>query len=303
MKKGLVIKSTGSWYLVKGQEGELVNCKIRGKFRMDGIRSTNPVAVGDVVSYDEDLVISQIDDRRNYIIRKASNLSKQSHILAANVDLAVLVVTINYPLTTTVFIDRFLAAAEAYRIPVCLLFNKLDRYDKEHMDDLEHLKMVYAKIGYPVYAISAKHDQDLAAIKAVFKDKITVIAGHSGVGKSTLINKLQPGLKLKTAEISDAHSTGKHTTTFAEMHELDFGGYIIDTPGIRGFGLIHVEKEELYHFFREMFQVAANCQFHNCTHVNEPGCAVKQAVDDERIAASRYASYLSIWSGGTEKYR
>jgi ribosome biogenesis GTPase len=303
LKKGLVIKSTGSWYLVKGHNGELVNCKIRGKFRMDGIRSTNPVAVGDVVTYDEDQVISQIEDRRNYIIRKASNLSKQSHILAANVDLAVLVVTINYPLTTTVFIDRFLAAAEAYRIPVSLVFNKVDRYDQDHLKELEHLKAVYTNIGYPVYVISAKHDQDLTAVQAIFLDKITVIAGHSGVGKSTLINKLQPGLKLKTAEISDAHSTGKHTTTFAEMHELDIGGYIIDTPGIRGFGLIHVEKEELYHFFREIFKVAAHCQFHNCTHVNEPGCAVKQAVMDEEIARSRYASYLSIWSGGTEKYR
>lgn len=303
MKKGLVIKSTGSWYHVLQEDGTELTCKIRGKLRMDDIKSTNPVAVGDIVILDDDNVIVDIEQRKNYIIRKASNLSKQSHIIAANVDQAVLIATVNYPVTTTVFIDRFLAAAEAYRIPVSIIFNKTDRYNEDEMVQLEELKKIYKNIGYPVYNVSVKKDENFDEIKNIFKDKITVVAGHSGVGKSTLINRLEPGIKLKTAEISDSHLTGKHTTTFAEMHKLSFGGYIIDTPGIRGFGLYHIEKNELYHFFRELFKYSKKCRYNNCLHVNEPGCAVKEAVEKGEIALSRYNSYLNIYFDDNTKYR
>jgi ribosome biogenesis GTPase len=303
LKKGLVIKSTGSWYLVKQEDGVEVSCKIRGKLRLDGIKSTNPVSVGDVVLLDEDDVIVGIEPRKNYIVRKSPNLSKQSHIIAANVDRAVIVVTINYPVTTTVFIDRFLAAAEAYRIPVSIIFNKTDRYNEEQLQELQELRDVYEKIGYPTYRISAKRDVEFNEIVDLLKDKVTVIAGHSGVGKSTLINRLQPGIDLKTTEISDSHQSGKHTTTFAEMHALSFGGYIIDTPGIRGFGLYHVEKEEIYHFFRELFSVAEKCKYNNCMHINEPGCAVKEAVQSGDIALSRYNSYLNLYIDDNGKYR
>jgi ribosome biogenesis GTPase len=270
---------------------------------MDDIKSTNPVAVGDIVQVNDENVIVDIEDRKNYIIRKASNLSKQSHIIAANVDQAILIATINYPVTTTVFIDRFLAAAEAYRIPVSIVFNKTDRYDDRHMQELEELRQVYENIGYATYKISAKKDEDFKVIKDLLKDKVTVIAGHSGVGKSTLINRLEPGINLKTAEISDYHKTGKHTTTFAEMHKLSFGGYIIDTPGIRGFGLYHIEKNELYHFFRDIFAHSKKCKYHNCLHINEPGCAVKAAVEEGKIALSRYNSYLNIYFDDSGKYR
>jgi ribosome biogenesis GTPase len=303
VKKGLVIKSTGSWYLVKFDDGTEANCRIRGRLRMNDIKSTNPVAVGDIVQVNDENVIVDIDERKNYIVRKSSNLSKQSHIIAANVDQAILIATINYPVTTTVFIDRFLAAAEAYRIPVSIVFNKTDRYDDNHMQELEERRSIYENIGYSTYAISAKKDEDFIAIKNLLKDKITVIAGHSGVGKSTLINRLEPGINLKTAEISDYHKTGKHTTTFAEMHKLSFGGYIIDTPGIRGFGLYHIEKNELYHFFREIFEHSKNCKYHNCLHINEPGCAVKEAVEEGNIALSRYNSYLNIYFDNSGKYR
>ena len=303
MKKGVVIKSTGSWYLVKQENGSEVSCKIRGKLRLDGIKSTNPVSVGDIVLLDDDDVIVDIEPRKNYIVRKSPNLSKQSHIIAANVDQAVIVVTINYPVTTTVFIDRFLTAAEAYRIPVSIIFNKTDRYDEEQLQELQELRNVYEKIGYTTYRISAKRDKEFNSIVELLKDKVTVIAGHSGVGKSTLINRLQPGIDLKTTEISDSHQSGKHTTTFAEMHALSFGGYIIDTPGIRGFGLYHVEKEEIYHFFRELFSVAEKCRYNNCMHINEPGCAVKEAVKNGDIAPSRYNSYLNLYIDDNGKYR
>lgn len=303
MKKGVVIKSTGSWYLVKQEDGTEINCNIRGKIRLDGIKSTNPVSVGDIVLLDNENVIVDIEQRKNYIVRKSPNLSKQSHIIAANVDQAVIVVTINYPVTTTVFIDRFLTAAEAYRIPVSIIFNKTDRYKEEQLTELKELRDIYEKIGYPTYQISAKKDTEFNTIVDLLKDKTTVIAGHSGVGKSTLINRLQPGIKLKTNEISDSHQSGKHTTTFAEMHALDFGGYIIDTPGIRGFGLYHVEKEEIYHFFREIFTISGNCKYNNCLHINEPGCAVKEAVQKGDIAISRYNSYLNLYIDDNGKYR
>lgn len=305
-KEGLVLKSTGSRYTVLLDDGTQVICRIRGKLRLDGIKSTNPIAVGDRVLFDiegEEGVIAKIMNRRNYVIRRSSNLSKESHILAANVDQAVLIVTINYPITTRVFVDRFIAAAEAYSIPVTLVFNKLDRYDKEHLLLLDEWRELYEGIGYHTIAVSAKKQENLEEVKALLKDKVSVLSGHSGVGKSTLVNRIEPELHLKTAEISDAHHTGKHTTTFAEMHALSFGGYIIDTPGIRGFGLVHIEKSEVYHFFKEIFEAAGGCKFNNCTHYNEPGCQVKKAVEDGQIAWSRYESYLSILLNSNEKYR
>ncbi len=308
MKKGIVFKSTGSRYIVKCSDGQFINCSIKGKFRMDNIKSTNPIAVGDKVTVsfqnDGDMgAITHIDERKNYIIRKASNLSKQTHIIASNIDQALLLVTVNYPITTTVFIDRFLASAEAYRIPVKIVFNKIDRYDEEHLNLVENLDKIYSNIGYKTYKISAKTQDDLSIIIELLRDKVSVISGHSGVGKSTLINRIQPGLNLKVAEISDIHQSGKHTTTFAEMHELNFGGSIIDTPGIRGFGLIDIDKEELHHFFKEIFEASHQCQFGNCTHIHEPGCAVKNAVENNEIAISRYQSYVSIFQSKEEKYR
>lgn len=308
VNEGIVIKSTGSWYIVKQSNGTLINCRIKGRFRLDDIKSTNPVAVGDRVTIepDEEMgngVITEISERKNYIIRRASNLSKQSHIIAANVDQAILIATINYPVTTRIFIDRFLASAEAYNIPVSIIFNKVDRYDRKHLKELESVRETYETIGYKTYAVSAKKQDELTELESLFKDKISVIAGHSGVGKSTLINRIEPGLKLKTAEISEAHQTGKHTTTFAEMHHLGLGGYIIDTPGIRGFGLYDIEKSQLHHYFREIFKTSEHCQYHNCTHAHEPGCAVKQEVTEGIIAQSRYESYLSILFNKDEKYR
>lgn len=307
LKEGLVIKSTGSWYTVKTNDGEIHDCRIKGRFRMEGIRTTNPIAVGDKVDFEEDKeskVIVNIHDRKNYIIRKSSNLSKHSQIIASNVDQAFLIVTVNYPLTTTTFIDRFLAAAEAYRIPVRLIFNKIDRYRPNDMDRLNELKAIYEKIGYKCYEISAKNGTHLDIIKDALKDNINLLSGHSGVGKSTLINAIQPGLDLKTGEISEAHSQGKHTTTFSEMFELDFGGYIIDTPGIRGFGTIDMEKEEMSHFFPEIFETSKDCQFNNCSHIHEPKCAVKAAVEAGEISITRYESYLGmVMEDEDSKYR
>lgn len=305
---GLVVKNTGSWYQVKTDEGQLINCKIKGNFRLKGIRSTNPIAVGDgvqiIVNNEGTAFISEIDDRKNYIIRKASNLSKQSHILAANLDQCMLIVTINYPETSTVFIDRFLASAEAYRVPVTLLFNKIDRYNEDEYRLLQELTKLYSSIGYPCFSISAKKQTGIDDVREALKGKITLFSGNSGVGKSTLINTLLPGLNLKTGEISDAHNTGMHTTTFSEMFEFESNGYIIDTPGIKGFGTFDMKDEEVGHYFKEIFQVSANCKYNNCTHTHEPGCAVLEAVENHQISLSRYTSYLSILEDKDErKYR
>lgn len=306
--RGLVTKNTGSWYTVRTEDGREIGSKIKGNFRLRDIRSTNPVAVGDRVRIDINkegtAFITEIEDRKNYIIRRASNLSKQSHILAANLDQAMLIVTVNYPITTTIFIDRFLATAEAYRIPVKLVFNKIDRYNREDMEYMEALITLYLEIGYPCLKLCARTEEGLDALTADLKDKITLLSGHSGVGKSTLINKLVPGVNLRTGDISEYHNKGMHTTTFSEMISLPEGGYLIDTPGIKGFGTIEMEGVEISHYFPEIFKFSADCKFNNCSHRHEPGCAVLQAVEDHYISESRYKSYLSILEDKQEnKYR
>lgn len=306
--KGLVVKNTGSWYTVRTNEGYDVESKIKGRFRLKGIRTTNPVAVGDRVEIEENregtAFITAIEDRKNYIIRRASNLSKQAHIIAANVDQAMLIVTVNYPITTTIFIDRFLATAEAYRVPVKLVFNKIDRYDSDDKEYLQGLIQLYTTIGYPCSMLSAEREDGLEALKADLKGKITVLSGHSGVGKSTIINKLIPGISLRTGDISEYHNKGMHTTTFSEMVALPEGGYLIDTPGIKGFGTIDMEEAEISHYFPEIFKISADCRFNNCTHRHEPGCAVLKAVSNHYISESRYRSYLSILDDKEEsKYR
>ncbi len=300
------MKSTGSWYSVRLESGEQVECRIKGKFRMKGIKTTNPVAVGDVVEIEagaEGGVISQIMDRKNYIIRKSTNLSKEAHIIAANVDQAMLVVTVNHPVTSTVFIDRFLASVEAYRIPAVLVFNKIDLYGEDDLLMLGALTQVYMQAGYECLHVSSLTGEGIEDVVAAMKDKITVFSGLSGVGKSSLVNRVEPGLDLKVAEISESHDTGKHTTTFAEMFPLSFGGYIVDTPGIRAFGLIHMEKNEISHYFPEIFKRATDCKYYNCTHIHEPGCAVLEAVENGEISESRYFSYVSMFEEGEEKYR
>ena len=318
--QGLVIKNTGSWYTVLTDDGRTIDSKIKGNFRLKGIRSTNPVAVGDRVSLsltessgnETTAFITDIEDRKNYVIRKASNLSKQSHILAANVDQVFLIVTVNYPETSTTFIDRFLASAEAYRIPVVLIFNKTDLLSPEELHYQEMMVTLYENIGYKCVQISAarlleergERKEERGELELLLKDKITLFSGNSGVGKSTLLNKLIPGVKLRTAEISDAHNTGMHTTTFSEMLRLPFGGWAIDTPGIKGFGTFDMEPEELSGYFRDIFHFAKDCRFSNCTHTHEPGCAVLKAVEDHYIAQSRYQSYLSMLEDKDEsKYR
>ena len=306
--EGLVVRNTGSWYTVKTSEGEMIDCKIKGNFRLKGIRSTNPVAVGDYVTIvpnkEGTAMISAISDRKNYIIRKSPNLSKQSHIIAANVDQAVLVVTVKKPETNTVFIDRFLASAEAYRVPVILAFNKTDLLDEEEQRYQQMMVELYETIGYECVQISALQGTGLDVLKRCLDHKVTVLSGNSGVGKSTLINGILPGANLKTAEVSDAHNTGMHTTTFSEMLALPGGGYLIDTPGIKGFGTFDMEPEELTGYFKEIFRFSKDCRFSNCTHTHEPGCAVRQAVEDHYISESRYRSYLSMLEDKEEgKYR
>ena len=300
--KGLVVKNTGSWYTVRTDDGQLIDCKIKGNFRLKGIRSTNPVAVGDRVTV-ADAFITDIEDRRNYIIRKSQNLSKQSHILAANVDQAFLVVTVNYPQTSPTFIDRFLASAEAYRVPVVLIFNKTDLLDADELRYQQLMVRLYETIGYTCKQISATKGEGVEDLRPLLEGKITLLSGNSGVGKSTLINCLVPHVNLRTAEISDAHNLGQHTTTFSEMIPLG-GGWVIDTPGIKGFGTFDMEPEELTSYFREIFHFSKDCRFSNCTHTHEPGCAVLKALEEHYIAPSRYQSYLSMMEDKDEgKYR
>jgi len=306
--RGLVIKNTGSWYLVKTDEGKCVECKVKGNFRLKGIRSTNPVAVGDYVQIIENqggiAFISEIEDRKNYIVRRASNLSKLSHILAANVDQCMLIVTINYPETSTIFIDRFLASAEAYRVPVKIIFNKIDIYSEEELHYLDNLIQLYTTIGYSCFKVSAQTGEGLITIQKQLNEKITLFSGNSGVGKSTLINAILPETDTKTGEISTYHNKGMHTTTFSEMYPTEGNGYIIDTPGVKGFGTFDMQTEEIGHYFPEIFQASTNCRYGNCTHRNEPGCAVRKAIEEHYISESRYASYLNILEDKEEgKYR
>ncbi len=305
---GVVTKSTGSWYAVRTENDTLINCRIKGKFRITGIKSTNPVTVGDIVDIeiekgDKNGIIYHIHDRKNYIIRKSVNLSKQTHIIAANIDQAFLLVTLKDPQTFTSFIDRFLATAEAYSITTIILFNKIDIYSKELLKQKQELEKVYRSIGYECLEISAKENINIGKLKTLMKDRVNMFSGHSGVGKSTLINTIFPALNLKTAEISTQHKQGQHTTTFAEMFKLPFGGYIIDTPGIKGFGVVDFEAEEIGDFFPEIFALKQQCKFNNCIHTNEPKCAVKVAVENNEIAFSRYKSYLQLLAGEDENYR
>lgn len=298
--EGKIIKSTGSWYTVRTENGEYVNCRIKGKFRMAGFKSTNPLAVGDLVEWEiesnsENGVITVLKDRKNYIIRKSINLSKETHIIASNIDQAILVVTLISPRTSTGFIDRFLLTAEAYHIPTLLIINKIDMFSAENEHFLQEFEDLYSKVGYPIYRVSAITEQGIPELHALLKDKTTLISGHSGVGKSTLINKILPDSNIRTSEISKASNKGVHTTTFAEMFETADNGFIIDTPGIREFGIVHFQKEDISHYFIDMKPLLSKCRFHNCVHVNEPGCAVLEAVKSGEIAESRYQNYLSIY--------
>lgn len=307
--KGTVYKSTGSWYQVKADDGRFFQCRIKGKFRIKGIKSTNPVAVGDRVEFkpeenseeEQNGVITAIEDRENYIIRKSVNLSKQTHIIASNIDQAFLLVTLNNPPTFTTFIDRFLVTAEAYDIKAILLFNKIDTYTAEELDEIKYLAAMYRQIGYECIGISAKTGKNVEQVKELMKDKTSMISGHSGTGKSTLVNAIEPSLDLKTTEISEQHRQGQHTTTFAEMFDLGFGARIIDTPGIKGFGVVDIEKEELGNYFPEFFARKQDCKFYNCLHLEEPKCAVKEALEAGEIPWSRYKSYLQILKGEDEQ--
>ncbi|WP_435136935.1 ribosome small subunit-dependent GTPase A [Formosa sp. A9] len=307
---GTVYKSTGSWYTVKTQLGAIYDCRIKGKFRIKGIKSTNPIAVGDIVDFELETsnnvttgVIHHIHDRKNYIVRKSVNLSKQTHVIAANVDQVFLLITINNPPTLTSFIDRFLVTAEAYSVKTILLFNKIDAYDDDTILEVKYLAAVYRKIGYECIGISAETGKNVDKVKALMAGKVSMFAGHSGVGKSTLVNAIEPSLDLKTKAISVQHMQGQHTTTFAEMFDLDFGAQIIDTPGIKGFGVVDMEKEEVGDYFPEFFALKQDCKFNNCLHIEEPKCAVKEALDRDEIAFSRYRSYLQIIEGEDENYR
>lgn len=304
--QGLVIKSTGSWYNVICNDGNYYDCRIVGKFRIKGIKTTNPIAVGDRVNFELERdgitgLITELHPRKNYIIRKSINLSKQAQIIAANLDMAILVVTLASPRTSLGFIDRFLVTAEAYSIPAVLVFNKLDLFSNEGLEILQDFKAIYEEIGYPCYEVSALEGTNINLVKNLIKDKITLFSGHSGVGKSSLINALLPGKELKTGSVSEWSDKGQHTTTFAEMFALPQGGWIVDTPGIRELGVIDIEPQELGHFFPEMLSILNNCKFNNCRHINEPGCAVLEAVENGQIAPSRYESYLSIYHGNDSR--
>jgi ribosome biogenesis GTPase len=308
LEKGVVLKSTGSNYKVLTEEGIILDCSVKGKLRIKELRTTNPIAVGDNILLERDIpnntaIITEILDRKNYILRKASNLSKHSQIIAANIDQVFLMITIILPATPVEFIDRFLITAEAYRIPAKIIINKTDLYGKDEIVKLEYLKSMYNKIGYECICLSLVENNGLDELRSLMKDKISLISGNSGVGKTTLLNSFNPALRLKTAEISDYHKQGKHITTFPEMHRMPFGGFVIDTPGIRGFGVVDMERNEIYHFFREIFIVSKNCRFNNCLHLDEPGCAVRIAVEKGEIDFLRYKSYLNILEGDDRKYR
>ena len=307
---GIVYKSTGSWYTVKTLNGKFYECRIKGRFRLQGIKSTNPIAVGDKVSFEletknntETGVIHHIEERKNYIVRKSVNLSKQTHIIASNIDQVFLLVTLNNPPTFTSFIDRFLVTAEAYSIKTILLFNKIDTYDEEQLLEVKYLASIYRAIGYECLGISASTGKSIDKVKTLMEGKVSMFAGHSGVGKSTLVNAIEPSLDLKTKEISEQHMQGQHTTTFAEMFDLSFDAKIIDTPGIKGFGVVDMEKEEVGDYFPEFFRLKQDCKFNNCLHVQEPKCAVKEALENDGISYSRYRSYLQILEGEDENYR
>lgn len=308
--KGTVYKSTGSWYTVKSAEGKIYDCRIKGRFRMKGIKSTNPIAVGDVVNFELEQtgdatvgVIYDIEERTNYIIRKSVKLSKQTHIIAANIDQVFLMITLNSPKTYTIFIDRFLATSEAYDIKTVLLFNKIDSYNEDEVAEVKYLAALYRKIGYTCLGISAKEGRNVEQVKEMMIGKTSMFSGHSGVGKTTLINAIEPSLELKTAEISEQHLQGQHTTTFAEMYDLSFDARIIDTPGIKGFGLVDMEKEEIGDYFPEFFALKQDCKFNNCLHIDEPQCAVKNALEADEVSWSRYKSYLQMVSGEEDTYR
>lgn len=308
--KGTVYKSTGSWYTVKAENGLFYECRIKGKFRIQGIKSTNPIAVGDKVAFklqakDEKTqgIISEIEERDNYIVRRSVNLSKRTHILASNIDQLFLVITLNNPPTSSSFIDRFLVTAEAYHIKTVLLFNKMDAYNEDEILEIKYLAAVYGDIGYKCLDISAQTGKNLEKLKTMMKDKVSIFAGHSGVGKSTLVNAIEPGLEIKTKAISEQHQQGQHTTTFAEMYDLSFDAKIIDTPGVKGFGVVDIEKEELSNYFPEFFKRKEHCKFNNCLHIKEPQCAIKDALEAGEIAWSRYRSYIQILEGEEEHYR
>jgi len=308
LDKGVVLKSTGSRYKVLCGDGIILECSIKGKLRIKELRTTNPIAVGDNVLFEFDKgsnsgIITEVLDRKNYILRKASNLSKQFQIIAANIDQVFLMVTIILPETQIEFIDRFLITAEAYRVPAIVIINKTDIYGVDEVKKMKYLESMYNKIGYECIRLSIKEMNGLGKLKLLMKDKISLISGNSGVGKTTLLNSFDPKLALKTEEISDYHKQGKHITTFPEMHKMPFGGFVIDTPGIRGFGVVDMERNEIYHFFREIFRKSKKCRFNNCLHLDEPGCAVREAVKQGEIDFLRYRSYLNIMEGDNRKYR
>jgi ribosome biogenesis GTPase len=308
LEKGLVLKSTGSHYKVLSSDGQIIICSVKGKLRIRDIKTTNPVAVGDNVFFTIDPVtgkgvINDLSARRNYILRKSSNLSKQYQIIAANIDQLFLMITITHPETPSEFIDRILMTAEAYSVPSTIIINKTDLYGEKEMKRLQYLEKVYGKAGYESIRLSLKQGNGHELLVSLMKDKITLVSGNSGVGKTTLLNSLDPSLQLKTAEISDYHRQGKHITTFPEMHLMPFGGYVIDTPGIRGFGVTDMERNEIYHFFPEIFRTSKNCRFTNCLHLDEPGCAVRDAVEKGEIDLMRYRSYLNIMEDDDRKYR